>query len=55
MLKREANIMIQHGRDTIIYTDEYWWEIIIEALTTHYSNETYRVVDQRNEDILYPK
>ncbi|MDN3015782.1 hypothetical protein PH210_06125 [Paenibacillus sp. BSR1-1] len=53
MLKREANIMIQYDKETIIYTDENWWKIITEALANYYHSEPYRVVDQRDENILY--
>lgn len=53
MLKKNANYKIQLLMEkewhTILLTDDYWWETIMDSLKQSYFNSTYRVIKDKEE------
>ena len=53
MLKKNANYKIQLFDDgewlTVLLTDDYWWETIMDSFKQSYFNSTYRVLKGKEE------
>ncbi len=56
MLKKHAKYQIQILIDgewhTVLFTNDYWWEIIITSLKETYFQDNYRVLFE-NKTVIY--